>query len=206
MSGVRLSVDESKAEMRKRLRALRAGAHRAHGKAAAMAVREALVALAAGTAQARVIGGYWPINEELDCRPALLDLERCGYTLALPVVEGPGLALGFRRWRFDEGLRPGPFGTRQPEPAAMAAKPDIVLVPLLAFDRRGHRLGYGGGYYDRTLKTLRAARPILAIGLAFQAQEVPVVPSDGADARLDYVVTEIGVRDLRRVDGGKPGA
>jgi 5-formyltetrahydrofolate cyclo-ligase len=136
-----------------------------------------------------VVAGFWPMGTEIDIRPLLQALEARGHALALPVTPKRGQPLGFRRWRFGEALAHGPMGTRQPA-AGEAVTPDWLLVPLLAFDRAGRRLGYGGGYYDRTLAGLPGA---LAIGCAFAAQEVPEVPAGPEDVRLPRIATEAGI-------------
>ena len=127
-------------------------------------------------------------------------LRRCagdGAALALPVVVGRGHPLIMRAWAFGAPLTSGVWGIRQPPPAAPEVFPDILIVPLLAFDRRGHRIGYGAGYYDMTLARLRAMKTVTAIGIAFAAQEVDVVPTTPRDARLDLVLTEREIIDLR---------
>ena len=102
-----------------------------------------------------------------------------------------------RAWRFGEPLARAVWGIREPATDAPEVEPDVILVPLLAFDRRGHRLGYGGGYYDRTIARLRAKRGAVAIGLAFSIQEVPAVPTSDRDVRLDLVLTERDIIDVR---------
>jgi 5-formyltetrahydrofolate cyclo-ligase len=146
-----------------------------------------------------VAAGYWPFRSEIDPRPLMARLARSGVRLALPVTPGKGsdAALSFRLWRPDRPLAPGAFRVHEPDPECETVEPDLLLVPLLAFDRTGHRLGYGAGHYDRTLAELHARKPIVAIGLAFAAQEVDRIPADGHDQILDGVVTErayIGVR------------
>jgi 5-formyltetrahydrofolate cyclo-ligase len=129
------------------------------------------------------------MGREIDIRPLLLALAERGHPIALPVTPKRGLPLVFRRWRPGEPLGRGPMGTRQPE-SGETLRPDWLLVPLLAFDRDGRRLGYGGGYYDRTLPTLPGA---VALGCAYVAQELPEVPAGPEDWRLDAVATEAGV-------------
>lgn len=147
---------------------------------------------------AAVVAGYWPMGDEIDPRPLMECLAGRGCSLALPVVEGRAQPLLFRRWRAGEPLEPGAHGTRHPLAAAEAVIPSVLLVPLLAFDRLGWRLGYGGGYYDRTLDLLRGAGQIMVVGLAYAAQQVEAVPHDGHDQRLDAVATEQGVMVMER--------
>lgn len=171
-------------------------------RAHAIAVRRAAFRDAAGQRLAafadrlppgEVVAGYWPMGDEIDPRPLMAELARRGRNLALPVVAARGQALTFRAWSPGDRLEPGPHGTAHPIAGAAERIPDLLLVPLLAFDRAGFRLGYGGGYYDRTLETLRARAQVKAIGLAFAAQEVAIIPRDGHDQRLDGILTEDGL-------------
>ncbi len=136
-----------------------------------------------------IIAGFWPMGSEIDVRPLLRMLEERGHPLALPVTPRRGLPLLFRRWRFGAPLARGPAGTRHPE-TGEEVRPDCLLVPLLAFDRAGRRLGYGGGYYDRTLPGLPGA---FALGCAYAAQEVAEVPAGPEDVPLPAIATEAGV-------------
>ncbi len=136
------------------------------------------------------IAGYVTIGSELDCAPVLQALVEAGATVVLPVTAGQGIRLLFRTWRPGDELERGPFGTSHPLPGAPVAEPDTLLVPLLAFDGVGQRLGYGAGYYDRTLAALRLARPIRAIGLAYDGQEIATIPADPSDQPLDAIVTD----------------
>jgi 5-formyltetrahydrofolate cyclo-ligase len=141
-----------------------------------------------------VIAGYWPIRDELDCLPLLGALARDGATIALPVVSGRRAPLAFRAW--DVGRGPPPLdeqGIPTPPVQAPRVRPVLLVVPLLAFDAKGWRLGYGGGYYDRTIATFRASGGVTAVGYAFTLQEVPAVPHLSTDQRLDAVVTENGI-------------
>jgi 5-formyltetrahydrofolate cyclo-ligase len=140
------------------------------------------------------VAGYWPIGEEADVRPLMTALDERGHRVALPRVMRRGAPLRFLRWRPDDPLTPG-FGAI-PEPAAdgEAIEPAVLLLPLLAFDGSGRRLGYGGGFYDRTLAALRARTKIEAIGIAYTDQEVDSLPPADHDERLDWVVTELGCR------------
>jgi 5-formyltetrahydrofolate cyclo-ligase len=119
-------------------------------------------------------------------------LAEAGHGLSLPVMEGKGRPLIFRAWTPGDPLAEVTWGIREPLPAAPVVEPDVVLVPLLAFDHAGHRLGYGGGFYDRTLERLRAAKPVVAIGLAYDEQRVDSVPHHDYDQRLDWVLTPSG--------------
>src|SRR5690606_34681296 len=139
-----------------------------------------------------VIAGYWRIRDELDCRPILIRLMDSGQAVLLPVVLGAEAPLDLRLWEADAPLYEAGFGTLAPSELAPRAAPDLVLVPLLGFDAAGTRLGYGGGYYDRTLAAL-ARKPRL-VGLAFSDQELPHIPRDAHDLPLDAVVTEEGAR------------
>ena len=134
-----------------------------------------------------IVAGYMPFGSEMDVVPLLLALRHLGHDLALPVITGRNLPLEFRLWWHDQPLQPGPWGILQPGGDAPAVRPDVVLAPLLAFDRLGWRLGYGGGFYDRTLTAL--GHP-LAVGVAFAAQEVDHVPHTDYDHPLNYVITE----------------
>ncbi len=140
----------------------------------------------------QVVAGYMPMRTEIDPLPAMAT--HIG-PLCVPVIVARGAALRFRHWTPDCVLEPGAFGALIPTSGDWLV-PTVLIVPLLAFDARGYRLGYGGGFYDRTLATLRKGGPVTAIGYAFADQEVPEVPIDATDARLDAVVTEQGLRQF----------
>lgn len=137
------------------------------------------------------IAGYWRIRDEVDCQPILVRLMDGGQTVILPVVNGPEEPLEFRVWGADAPLYEAGFGTLAPSDLAPRSEPDLILMPLLGFDKAGTRLGYGGGYYDRTLATMRK-KPML-VGLAFSAQGFDHIPREAHDIPLDAVVTENGV-------------
>ena len=136
------------------------------------------------------IAGYWPLGSELDVRPLLLHLKTGGRSVALPVSGPRGQALTFRDWDPAHPLAAGRYGIQEPGADRPELVPAVLLVPMLAFDRDGHRLGYGAGYYDRTLDALRAIRPVLAVGTAFAVQEMDAVPRGAHDERLDWILTE----------------
>ncbi|MGZ9810662.1 5-formyltetrahydrofolate cyclo-ligase [Pseudoroseicyclus sp. H15] len=136
------------------------------------------------------LAGYLPIRTEIDPLPAMAEAAAHG-PVAVPIIEAPATPLRFARWEPEMTLVEGPFRTLRPEVLDWVT-PEILIVPLLAFDRAGYRLGYGGGFYDRTLEKLRAEGPVLAVGFAFAGQEGPV-PVEVTDQPLDLIVTERGV-------------
>jgi 5-formyltetrahydrofolate cyclo-ligase len=147
-----------------------------------------------------VVSGYWPIRSEIDPRPLMRRLARLGARLALPVTppRGSDGPLTFRLWTPDLALTVGGFGVHEPGADVPEVEPDLLLVPLLAFDGRLHRLGYGAGHYDRTLAGLRSRKPVRAVGLAFAAQAVDRLPEDPHDEVLDGVVTERAYSGFRK--------
>jgi 5-formyltetrahydrofolate cyclo-ligase len=180
-------------------------------RAAALAARDALTveqrAAAAHAVAERglpieitrgaVVSGYSPIRSEIDPVPLMRKLAGQGAQLALPAVMARGKSLAFRAWSAGDRLMLGPLGILEPSPAATELIPDIMLVPLAAFDRAGHRIGYGAGHYDYTLAHLRKLKHVIAVGLAFAAQEIVAVPALPHDVALDCVLTETEVLDFR---------
>jgi 5-formyltetrahydrofolate cyclo-ligase len=155
--------------------------------AQAIAMRRFPVPLGEGT----IVAGYSPIRSECDPVPLMRSLAGKGAQLALPVIDGKDKPLSFSEWRQGGHLVAGPFGILQPRTDAISVDPDIILVPLAAFDRDLRRIGYGAGYYDRTLAALRQQRRVVvAVGIAFAAQEVAEIPLDEHDEGLDLVLTE----------------
>jgi len=148
-------------------------------------------------ANGAIVSGYSPIRSEIDPLPLMRALAAKGVRLALPAVMARGKSLAFRKWSPDDRLKMGPLGILEPSPAAAELVPDIMLVPLAAFDRLGHRIGYGAGHYDYTLAHLRKAKAVIAIGIAFAAQEIASVPALSHDVALDYVLTEKQSFDFR---------
>jgi 5-formyltetrahydrofolate cyclo-ligase len=173
-----------KAAVRAEAKGRRVGCDPALGKLmAAHVLREFLPPAGA------VVGGFWPLEGEIDTRDLLHGLAERGYEVALPETPAPGNVLIFRKWAPGAALVAGRFNTMHPTGAAL--KPDFVLVPLLAFDNAGNRLGYGAGYYDRTLAALPDA---FRLGCAFAAQEMAAIPTGPEDVPLHAVATEAGVR------------
>ena len=144
-----------------------------------------------------IVSGFMPLKSEINPLPLMRKLAEAGAPLALPVVAGKGQPLIMRAWAFGTPLASGVWGIREPMPDSPAVDPDVLIVPLLAFDRRGYRLGYGAGYYDMTLTALRAQKPVVAVGIAYAAQEVDTVPTTPRDARLDLMLTEQETIDFR---------
>ena len=144
-----------------------------------------------------IVSGYSPIRSEIDPMPLLKKLADEGARLALPCVTARGQSLVFRLYHPSDRLMLGPLGIPEPSPAAAEVIPDIMLTPLAAFDRLGHRIGYGAGHYDFTFAHLRKTKHIVAVGLAFAVQEIEAVPALSHDVALDYVLTESDVFDFR---------
>ena len=188
-------IEDTKAALRREASARRDALPVETRKAAAatIAARPFPLPVAAGA----IVSGFMPLKNEIDPLPLLRRLSERGAQLALPVVAERGRPLVMRAWKRGEPLASGVWGIREPRPEAAAVEPDILLVPLLAFDRSGGRLGYGGGYYDLTLMQLRARKTVVAVGLAFAVQEIPAVPITLRDAPLDLVLTEREVVDFR---------
>jgi 5-formyltetrahydrofolate cyclo-ligase len=190
-----MSTTASKGDLRKIALDAR-DAMEATARAAAsekLAVRRLPFEIAAGS----IVSGYSPIRSEFDPVPLMQKLAGQGTKLALPAVPARGKSLIFRAWSPGDRLTLGPLGILEPSPAMAELIPDIMLVPLAAFDRLGHRIGYGAGHYDFTLAHLRKVKPIIAVGLAFAAQEIKAVPALAHDVALDYVLTENKTFDFR---------
>jgi 5-formyltetrahydrofolate cyclo-ligase len=188
-------VEDLKAALRQEATALRDALPAYERKAAAETIvaRKFPLAITPDT----IVSGFMPLKSEVNPLPLLQMLAEAGARLALPAIAGRGKPLIMRAWEFGAPLDRGQWGIREPKPEAPEVEPDILLVPLLAFDREGFRLGYGAGYYDMTIHRLRALKPVTAVGIAFAAQEVPKIPTTPRDERLDLVLTEREVIDLR---------
>jgi 5-formyltetrahydrofolate cyclo-ligase len=191
-----IPIDELKADLRKsafaRRDALPAGDRQA--AAETIAARPFPLPVQPGM----IVSGFSPLKTEINPLPLMRKLASAGATLALPVVAGRGKPLIMRSYAFGQPLNEGVWGIREPKEDAAEVDPDILIVPLAAFDRRGHRIGYGAGYYDMTITRLRALKPVMAVGIAYAAQEVAEVPTTPRDARLDLVLTEREVIDFRK--------
>jgi 5-formyltetrahydrofolate cyclo-ligase len=185
---------DSKAALRTEIYARRKLAHaadRAAEGASSLAARDHFLAARLHTG-AEIISGFRPIRTEIDVTPLMLALHAAGHRLCVPVIEGAGLPLKFREWSPEAEMTEGTFGALVPASGDWL-EPQLLIAPLLAFDAAGWRLGYGGGFYDRTLEGLRAKRRTLAVGFAYSVQQVGDVPREPTDQRLDAVVTEQGL-------------
>jgi 5-formyltetrahydrofolate cyclo-ligase len=194
-------LHDLKARLRAEAKRRRASAAAAAPEAGAEASRRLLEAMNRGPiplVDGAPVSAYWPKGDELDLRTAMTILAGRGHAVGLPVVVGAEAPLLFRAWQPDAEMVPAGFGLLEPGAGQAEVVPELLLVPLLAFDRRGMRLGYGGGFYDRTLAKLSAAglKP-LAVGLAYAEQEMAEVPGDATDRRLDWIVTEREVIEIR---------
>lgn len=189
-----MSSDAAKSNMREQARARRIDISRTAGPESSLRLAEnAIGVLSRLSLPARpTIAGYWPVGSEIDVRPLMARVVEAGMRCALPVVESQTTPLSFRDWHPDRSLVNGPLGTRQPDADCKTVTPDVVFTPLVAFDSAGYRVGQGGGYYDRTLQSLRKKGRVVAVGVAFEAQRVGVVVKDAHDQRLDWIVTEAG--------------
>ncbi|HXL68411.1 MAG TPA: 5-formyltetrahydrofolate cyclo-ligase [Xanthobacteraceae bacterium] len=188
-------ADASKAASKQTLRAAALARRDALDPHLRQHAAEALAArgLPFSIAPEAIVSGFVPMRSEINPIPLMHKLADQGAELALPVVMGRGKPLLFRAWAFHQPLAAGTWGIREPKADASEVEPDIVLVPLAAFDSAGHRIGYGARYYDLTLKALRAKKKIVAIGVAYASQEIDLVPAEPHDQALDYVLTETGV-------------
>jgi 5-formyltetrahydrofolate cyclo-ligase len=176
-------LDALKADARRDMRALRADA------ADPGAGLKLIEMFPLELARLSPVAGYWPVGGEIDSRPLLAALAKAGRQIALPRLPARDALTQFLAWRAGEALKADAFGVPSPPPGSPRLKPRLILVPLIAFDRGGRRLGQGGGHYDRILSVYRAEGAI-AVGLAYAVQEMPLVPTGPHDAPLDWVITE----------------
>lgn len=187
-----MSVDEEKAQARREARDKRRHVFRQSGEEAAQRLAGHLLRILENR-PARTLATYWAVGSEIDLSKLMVVLADEGWNIALPVVVEAGQPLVFRRWLPGDSLVQGPLRTLQPPSTGERLIPEIILVPLLAFDSEGYRLGQGGGFYDRTLETLKREEPgLLAIGVGFACQRMDHVPRDRYDQQLDMIVTEEG--------------
>lgn len=184
-----MSFDNDKRILRGAMLAWRGGLSEEERRAAAMGLVE-IWRYEQPVEPPAIVSGFWPMAEELDIRPLMIELINQGCQIALPVVVAKKQPLVFRAWRPGDPLEAGAFGTLQPTVRRATVEPEVLIVPLLAVDEEGWRLGYGGGFYDRTLEALRARKRVIAVGVGFNEQIVPEVPHDLNDQRLDWLLTD----------------
>lgn len=182
-----VSIDEQKKAFRRQAKAVRLDAFHEHPHAGADIAQQLLKL---SLPKAAAISAFWPLAEELDTLPLLHALHDQGHPMLLPVMLGTGKPLEFARWQPGDVLKQAAFNTLEPSDDKARMTPDIMLCPLLAFDRQGYRMGYGGGFYDRSIAQLQAQGQLLTIGVAFAAQEVAAVPRGEYDMPLDMIVSE----------------
>ena len=190
-----MSATSSKAELRIAALAAREALSAEQRAAAALAVAER--GLPFEIAHGVIVSGYAPIRSEIDPTPLMHKIAALGARLALPTVTARGQSLTFRAWSPNDRMVLGSLGIREPSPAAPEVIPDIMLVPLAAFDRLGHRIGYGAGHYDYSFAHLRKIKAVRGVGVAFAVQEIEAVPALAHDVALDYVLTEAKTFDFR---------
>lgn len=188
-----MNVTEEKAALRRDMQARRPGFA---SPGAGLRLAEAVLAIP--SLPPGPVSAYLPIADEIDVLPTLAALARAGRQLALPCVAARDRPLVFRAWKPGDPVVPGSFGTREPAPGAPLLRPAVLLVPLLAVDRRGWRLGWGAGYYDRTLAELRGSGGAVAIGICYAGQVVEHVPHHAMDQPMDWIATEEGARPAAR--------
>lgn len=196
MSALQNNISNAKGTLREATLALRDAMPAAERQqaAATIAARGLPTAIKPGS----IVAGFMPMKSEINPLPLLRRLADAGAQLALPCIAGRGKPLIMRAWNFGDDFKAGQWGIREPLPEAPQVAPDILIVPLACFDRAGHRIGYGAGYYDMTIHALRANKTITAIGVAFALQEIPTVPASEHDERLDFVLTERDVLKFSR--------
>ena len=189
------AIADAKAAIRREALARRDGLPADMRAAAAQAIAERPFPIA--MAADAIVSGFMPLKSEINPIPLMRRLADAGAQLALPAIAGRGQPLTMRAYSFGQPLASGVWGIREPGPDGREVFPDVVIAPLLAFDRSGHRVGYGAGYYDMTIMGLRARKPVVAVGIAFAAQEIARVPTTARDAPLDLVLTEHEIIDCR---------
>lgn len=181
-----------KTALRARMKAVRAGISVAEQQEAAAAIAAQRLAGIAGVVPGAIISGFLSIDSEINPGPLMAELRRAGHPLCLPVIVAKGQPLTFRAFQPGDALKTVQWGIREPTDDKPELLPDIVLTAGLAFDPQGYRLGFGGGYYDRTLRKIRDIKPVLAIGLAYDVQRIDAVPHLDYDERLDWILTPSG--------------
>lgn len=186
-----MSLDDDKKALRTAAKARRLAAYEKHGDRAGQLIAAQGLAFC-GASPPQTVSGFSSIGDEIDAGPLMARLHGEGFKLALPVIAAKAEPLIMRAWAPGDQMEEKTWGIAEPLESAPEVYPDVLLVPLLAFDGKGYRLGYGGGFYDRTLAKLRAMKPVIAVGLAFDEQRIDAVPRDSYDLPCDWVLTPSG--------------
>jgi 5-formyltetrahydrofolate cyclo-ligase len=187
-----MDVEARKKELRVAAKARRSEAFTRHGAAASLALARHELKFLGPLPGGAVVSGFSAIGDEIDPQPLMVQAAAQGCRLALPTMQGKGKPLVFRAWSFGDEMAAAVWGISEPLATRDVLLPDVVLVPLLVFDRAGYRLGYGGGFYDRSLEALRAQKPIVAVGIGFDELQLDAVPHLDYDQPLDWVLTPSG--------------
>ena len=183
-------IKREKSRLRVELRRRRNNAHKARCATAKIGLHNLFVGRFGGKLSGSTVAAYWPLKDEIDVRPILYDLASQGVVTALPVMNDNTSLQSFRRWFPGDELVDAAFGVQEPHPRRTDAVPDLIIVPLLGFDARGNRIGYGGGYYDRALQSLRACGNVDAVGVGYEEQECAKIPTHPLDEPLDLILTD----------------
>lgn len=189
---------QQKDKLRDEFRGVRRKLHSEKNNTARDLVATNFIQFVPGVPSGTVVAAYYPMGSEIDSLRLLATLQINGIQIALPVLWKEGEAMEFRSYKLGDTLEEGLHNTLQPKADAKVLKPEILIIPLIAFDEKGNRLGQGGGYYDRTLADIRAKRKVLAIGLAFDGQKTKSIPAEDFDQPLDGVLTEKGLWNFRK--------
>ena len=183
-------IEREKSRLRVKLRRRRNNVHKARCATAKIGLYNLFVDRFGGKLSGSTVAAYWPLKDEIDVRPILYNLVLQGVATALPVINNSTTPQSFRRWFPGDELVNAAFGVQEPNPRRTHAVPDLIIVPLLGFDAHGNRIGYGGGYYDRTLQSLRACGNVDAVGVGYEEQECAKIPTHPLDEPLDLILTD----------------
>ena len=183
-------IEREKSRLRVELRRRRNNVHKARCATAKIGLHNLFFGRFGGKLSGSTVAAYWPLKDEIDVRPILYELASQGVATALPIINENTPLQSFRRWFPGDELVDADFGVQEPHPRRTDAVPDLIIVPLLGFDAHGNRIGYGGGYYDRTLQSLRACGNVDAVGVGYKEQECAQIPTHPLDEPLDLILTD----------------
>lgn len=188
---------ERKKHLRVSTRAVRREIHTRHGREFAEEIRTNFIQ-ALNIMPQTTFGAYYPIGAEVNCRPLMDTLHAMGHTISLPVITGATDPLIYRMYKSGDQLEKGGFGTPQPCDYMPVVVPDILIIPMMGYSDKGYRLGYGSGFFDRTIELIRKQKPMKAIGLAYSGQRIDDMPVEAHDQKLDLIITEKGTVKIRQ--------